>query len=110
MNQLSVNAAMGAAPASSSLSHDFSSIKLELTPRLARVALGLLLFWRMWYAALRQLTPDEALYWVWARHLSTGYLDHPPMVAWLIWLSRHVLGDNELGVRIIGVLMSFASA
>ena len=35
-------------------------------------------------AAKVPLTGDEAYYWEWAKHLSLGYADHPPMVAYLI--------------------------
>src|SRR5437762_4699780 len=88
------------------INHPLEKIKLELTPRMTATAVAFLVFWRMWYASLRQLTPDEALYWCWSRHPAIGYLDHPPMIAWLIWLSTRVLGDNELGVRLPGVIMS----
>src|SRR5882672_4598331 len=30
------------------------------------------------------LLGDEAYYWLWAKHLSLGYHDHPPLIAWLI--------------------------
>jgi len=30
------------------------------------------------------LIPEEAYYWNYAQHLDWGYLDHPPIVAWLI--------------------------
>jgi dolichol-phosphate mannosyltransferase len=46
------------------------------------------------------LIPEEAYYWNYARHLDWGYLDHPPMIAWLIWLSTFVLGKSELSVRL----------
>ena len=46
------------------------------------------------------LIPEEAYYWNYAQHLDWGYLDHPPMVAWLIWLSTSVLGKSELSVRL----------
>jgi len=29
---------------------------------------------------------DEAYYWIWARHLQLSYYDHPPMIAWLLWI------------------------
>lgn len=45
------------------------------------------------------LVPDEAYYWVWSRHLALSYLDHPPIVAYLIRLGTLVMGDSELGVR-----------
>jgi len=46
------------------------------------------------------LIPEEAYYWNYAQHLDWGYLDHPPMVAWLIWLSTSLLGKSELSVRL----------
>ena len=46
------------------------------------------------------LIPEEAYYWNYAQHLDIGYLDHPPMVAWLIWLSTSILGKSEFAVRL----------
>jgi len=58
------------------------------------------------YASLRfPLTGDEAYYLIWARHLSWGYYDHPPMVAWLIRLSTSILGSNPTAVRFFALLM-----
>ena len=50
------------------------------------------------------LFPEEAYYWLYARHLDIGYLDHPPMVAWLINLGTMVFGHGEFGVRIFAFL------
>ncbi|HTW93850.1 MAG TPA: glycosyltransferase family 39 protein [Tepidisphaeraceae bacterium] len=57
------------------------------------------LFFRLVLARGFDLVPDEAYYWTWSRHIAMGYLDHPPMVAWLIRLGTLVAGSNELGVR-----------
>jgi dolichol-phosphate mannosyltransferase len=46
------------------------------------------------------LIPEEAYYWNYAQHLDIGYLDHPPMVAWLIWLSTSTFGKSEFSVRL----------
>ncbi len=46
------------------------------------------------------LAPDEAYYWVWSRHPAFGYLDHPPLVAWLIAAGTSVLGVHPVGVRL----------
>ncbi len=45
------------------------------------------------------LLPEEAYYWNYSRHLDLGYLDHPPMVAWLIRLGTACFGGGEIGVR-----------
>lgn len=47
-----------------------------------------------------ELLPQEAYYWNYAQHLDIGYLDHPPMVAWLVWAGTFLFGSNEFGVRI----------
>jgi 4-amino-4-deoxy-L-arabinose transferase-like glycosyltransferase len=56
---------------------------------------------RLLAAAQVPLAPDEAYYWVWARHLQPGYLDHPPMVALWIAAGTALLGDTPLGVRLL---------
>ena len=71
-------------------------------------ALILLLGLRLIYAQIMLLLPDEAYYWVWTRHLSTGYFDHPPMIAYIMWLGTRILGDREIGVRLVGIAMSLA--
>src|ERR1700677_3064632 len=57
------------------------------------VALRLIYAWRV------ELMPEEAYYWNYAQHLDIGYLDHPPMVGWLIAAGTAALGDTEFGVR-----------
>ncbi len=38
---------------------------------------------RMLAAAVVPLTIDEPYYWLWAQHPAWGYVDHPPLAAWL---------------------------
>lgn len=54
---------------------------------------------RLLFLGLVDLIPQEAYYWNYAQHPDLGYLDHPPMVAWLILTTTSVFGDNEFGVR-----------
>ncbi|HET6247229.1 MAG TPA: glycosyltransferase family 39 protein [Tepidisphaeraceae bacterium] len=68
-----------------------------------------LLVVRVYVDSACNLVPDEAFYWTWTRHLSTGYFDHPPMIAWIIWLSTRVFGNTELGVRLPASLMSIGA-
>ncbi len=53
------------------------------------------------------LSPEEAQYWDWSRHLDLSYYSKPPMVAYLNFLSTSLLGNTELGVRITPIVMSF---
>ncbi len=60
---------------------------------------GYAFFLRLLYCAQIELIPEETYYWNYSRHLDIGYLDHPPMVAWLIRLGTLLFGDTEFGVR-----------
>lgn len=42
---------------------------------------------------------DELYYLACSRRLAWGYVDHPPMVAWLMWLIVRTLGDSLLALR-----------
>jgi dolichol-phosphate mannosyltransferase len=68
---------------------------------------------RFIYARRVELMPEETYYWNYAQHLDFGYLDHPPMVGWLIAGTTAVLGENEFGVRMgalcCGAVASFFS-
>lgn len=64
---------------------------------------------RFYFNSRPDLVPDEAFYWTWTRHPATGYFDHPPMVAWLLWLSTRVLGNTAFAVRLPAALMSIGS-
>ncbi|WP_456371394.1 glycosyltransferase family 39 protein [Thermodesulfatator atlanticus] len=54
------------------------------------------------------LSPDEAYYWDWSRVLDWGYYSKPPMVAWIIHLSSHVIGHSEYGVRVPAAFLNAA--
>jgi dolichol-phosphate mannosyltransferase len=54
---------------------------------------------RLIYASRIELLPEETYYWNYSRHLDLGYLDHPPMVAWLIRAGTMLFGETEFGVR-----------
>lgn len=42
---------------------------------------------------------DEAYYWQWSQHLAAGYFDHPPMVAYFIYISEKLFGSSPLAIR-----------
>jgi len=60
---------------------------------------------RVLYAPLIQVIPEEAYYWNYGNgsHLDLGYLDHPPMVAWLTHLTTLIFGRNEIAVRLVAL-------
>jgi undecaprenyl-diphosphatase len=68
---------------------------------------GLLLVWRLIYAAIvpLDLIHDEAYYWDWSRQLDWGYYSKPPMIAWIIALATRVGGSTPWVVRLPAVLL-----
>jgi 4-amino-4-deoxy-L-arabinose transferase-like glycosyltransferase len=64
---------------------------------------------RLIAGGLIHLTEDEAYYRLWSMSPALGYYDHPPMIAWWIWLGRQILGDNSLSVRLGPILASAAT-
>lgn len=49
------------------------------------------------------LLNDESYYWLYAQQPAAGYFDHPPLIAWCIWLGSFIF-DNEFGVRFLAML------
>jgi 4-amino-4-deoxy-L-arabinose transferase-like glycosyltransferase len=77
-----------------------------LTFRTLALVTGVLLAVRLAAAGLVHPFEDEAYYRLWSLHPQAGYFDHPPMIAWWIWLGTHIVGDNALGIRLLPVLAS----
>lgn len=47
---------------------------------------------------------DELYYLDCARHLAWGYVDQPPLIAFLTWLERHVTGESLYSLRFLPAL------
>lgn len=93
-------------PANTNKDFKYSSINWRV---LAIATTSFMLILRFLYLGSTELIPDEAYYWNYKEHLSIGYLDHPPLIAWLIWLGTSIFGDNELGVRIFSFCCGIAT-
>jgi len=61
------------------------------------------------YNAHLPLHGDEAYYWMWSHHLQTGYYDHPPMIAFMIYLTNFI-SESEWGIRLVNVFSFSISA
>ena len=47
---------------------------------------------------------DELYYIACARHLGFGYVDHPPLIAWITWIVLHTLASSLLALRLLPAL------
>jgi len=56
---------------------------------------------------------DELYYMACGRHLAWGYVDQPPLIAFVAWLSSHLLGPSIVALRLwpicAGALLVFAT-
>lgn len=68
------------------------------------------------FAFIFPIKNDEAYYVLWAQHLSSGYYDHPPMIAWLLHLMSYVSGAIAwyrmlaIGAGLVGVWVVYRFA
>ena len=47
---------------------------------------------------------DELYYVANGQHLGLGYVDHPPLIGWISWLTTTLFGDSLLALRIFPAL------
>jgi len=58
---------------------------------------------RFLLANLFPMTADESYYWLWSKHLSLSFVDHPPMVAYINYL--FTLGQENLALVRLGAVL-----
>ena len=51
---------------------------------------------------------DEMYHMACGEHLQWGYVDQPPLIALIAWLTRHIFGTSVFAIRIIPAFASFA--
>jgi len=52
---------------------------------------------------------DEFYYLACARHLAWGYVDHPPAIALVAWVTQHLLGESLLAIRLSSAMAGGAT-
>ncbi len=63
------------------------------------VAVATLSLARLLFGLRFELVPQEAYYFFWSEHPALSYFDHPPAVAYALWLSSAVFGRTAFAVR-----------
>jgi len=59
-------------------------------------------------AFMTPLTPDESLHWMQGHNLAWGFRDHPPVTAFLSFLSRTAFGVSTPSARLFAILSTTA--
>ncbi len=67
--------------------------------------LGIITLFRLLYAVILPLAPQEAYYWNYSRHPALSYFDHPPMAAYFIKLTT-LLGTSAFSIHLAAILLS----
>jgi dolichol-phosphate mannosyltransferase len=101
--QVSILFAVIAGLAVTTSGYSYALSAAQGSARARALAIGLIAYafaLRLTYLGSVELLPEEAYYWNYSRHLDIGYLDHPPMVAWLIRLGTTAFGQSQFGVRV----------
>jgi 4-amino-4-deoxy-L-arabinose transferase-like glycosyltransferase len=57
-----------------------------------------------------ELSPDEAYYYQWSERLDWSYFSKGPGVAVAMWLSTHLAGVSEFGVRLFAPLLALGTS
>lgn len=52
---------------------------------------------------------DELYYLACSEHLDFGYVDQPPLIAFITWIARHLFGDSLVGLRLLPALAGGAT-
>ncbi len=81
-----------------------ADLPLWLQPKLLVLLVLALTALRLWTGASAYIVEDEGYYRLWGLYPAFGYYDHPPMVAWWIWLGQQMAGDTALGLRLVSIL------
>ena len=78
--------------------------KLDRATQYALLIGLLVILIRILFISCTMLVDDEAYYAMYARHLSWGYIDHGPVVAFIIWIFT-LIQENSLTVRFGSVFL-----
>ena len=81
---------------------------MSRSPYVLAAVIALLILSNLIVSSLVGLGDAEALYYCYARHPSSSYLDHPPLIGWLIAAAIAVGGVNTLAVRMVPMTMTAA--
>jgi hypothetical protein len=65
---------------------------------------------RLCLIGLFELSPDESYYLLWSEHLDLSYYSKGPGIAVTMWISTHLFGATEFGIRFFSPILSLITA
>ncbi|MFV1994351.1 MAG: ArnT family glycosyltransferase [Verrucomicrobiales bacterium] len=80
------------------------------TARTIVIGLAFLTLLRLVLAAVTELSPDEAYYFLWSENLAPSYYSKGPGIAIAMKLSSSLFGDSAFGIRMLSPLLGFATS
>lgn len=83
---------------------------LSLIPQPLRRMLLLLMLLRLAAVLVMGIMPQDAYYYFYAENPALSYFDHPPMVAWMLWLFTSVLGSSIIAIHITDFVVTIFTA
>src|SRR5664280_133348 len=103
---MALNPSMSAAsPISSSQTTLYKQDRIPADRIILAIAAGNFLF-TLLTSARYGFFIDEFYYYACSEHLQWGYVDHPPLVAGLMWIATHLFGTSLLGIRVLPSLLA----
>jgi hypothetical protein len=81
-----------------------TSSRFTSGPAIVLYIAGVKLLLHLLTAARYGIFRDEMYYLAFAQHLAWGYVDNPPMTAYIAWFARHAFGESPLGIRLLPFL------
>ena len=86
-----------------------SAARPDAGPRIVCAIAAISFIGQMVIARRYGIFRDELYYLDCARHLAWGYVDQPPLIAFVVWLERHIGGDSLFSIRFAPALASAAT-
>lgn len=90
----------------SNLNENISKQNINIQKKIFYTLLIIITLLKVIFISFTMVIDDEAYYYIYSKHLSAGYIDHGPVIAYMIKFFTLVFGDNSFGIRISGVILT----
>ncbi|MDH3648560.1 MAG: glycosyltransferase family 39 protein [Saprospiraceae bacterium] len=74
--------------------------------------IGIILIWnllRLLLVPTMGLMPQDAYYFLYAEHPDLSYFDHPPMVAYMLYISKVIFGKHAFAIKLVDFAITAAT-